>query len=156
MKLFLLFSELWSKKFFYKIFLNFANEFKTGFENRKWNYLNRKWNYFSYFLTSNQKTYFKKVSTFSKRIQNWFWKQEMEISKQEMELNCEQHKPSVQRQFFDQRSGNRRNDSISCLDISISCLEKLDLDFSVKVVNILLKKFFNIRSGNRSNWAGWL
>ena len=42
------------------MFLNFINEFKAGFENRKWNYPNRKWNYFSYFLTSNQKTYFSK------------------------------------------------------------------------------------------------
>ena len=48
------------KNFFYKKFLTFKNESKTGFENRKYNYLNRKWKYFSYFLTSNQKTYFTK------------------------------------------------------------------------------------------------
>ena len=40
MELFLLFSQLWSKNFFYKMFLNFANEFKTGFKNGKLNYLN--------------------------------------------------------------------------------------------------------------------
>ena len=39
------------------MFLNFINEFKAGFENRKWNY-------FSYFLVSDQKTSFKKVSNF--------------------------------------------------------------------------------------------
>ena len=31
MELFLLFPELSSKNFFYKMFLNFANKFKTGF-----------------------------------------------------------------------------------------------------------------------------
>ena len=60
MELFLLFPDFRLKNFFYKIFLNFINEFQTGFENRKQNYPNRKWNYFSYFLTSNQKTYFTK------------------------------------------------------------------------------------------------
>ena len=33
------------------MFLNFINEFKAAFGNRKLNYPNRKWNYFSYFLT---------------------------------------------------------------------------------------------------------
>ena len=56
MELFLLFPDLQSKNFFYKMFLNFINEFKAGFKNRKWNHPNRKWNYFSYFLTSDQKT----------------------------------------------------------------------------------------------------
>ena len=42
------------------MFLNFANEFKTGFENRKWNYLNWKWNYFSHFQTLDTKTSFTK------------------------------------------------------------------------------------------------
>ena len=60
MELFLLFTDHWSKNFFYKMFLNFINEFKAGFENRKWNYPNREWNYFSYFLTSDQKTSFTK------------------------------------------------------------------------------------------------
>ena len=60
MELLLLLSELQSKKFFYKMFLTFTNESKTGFENRKWNYLNRKWNYFSYFKNSDQKTFFTK------------------------------------------------------------------------------------------------
>ena len=53
MELFLLFPDLRLKNFFYKMFLNFINEFKAGFEIRKWNYPNRKWNYFSYFLTSD-------------------------------------------------------------------------------------------------------
>ena len=60
MELFLLLSDLRSKNFFYKMFLNFINEFKAGFENRKWNYPNRKWFYFSYFLTSDQKASFTK------------------------------------------------------------------------------------------------
>ena len=60
MELFLLFPDLRLKNFFYKMFLNFTNEFKTGFENRKLNYPNRKWNYFSYFLTFDQKTSFTK------------------------------------------------------------------------------------------------
>ena len=54
------FPDLRLKNFFYKMFLNFINEFKAGFEIRKWNYPNRKWNYFSYFLTSDQKTSFTK------------------------------------------------------------------------------------------------
>ena len=48
--------------------LNLTNEFKTGFENSKWNYPNRKWNYISYFLTSNQKTYFTKGLSLLPRI----------------------------------------------------------------------------------------
>ena len=45
MELFLLFTDFRLKNFFYKMFLSFDNDTKTGFENRKWNYLNRKWNY---------------------------------------------------------------------------------------------------------------
>ena len=60
MELFLLLPDLQSKNFFYKKFVTFKNESKTGFENRKWNYLNRKWNYFSYFVTSNHKPSFTK------------------------------------------------------------------------------------------------
>ena len=56
MEFFLLFPDFRLKNFFYKMFLNFINKFKVGFENRKWNHPNRKWNYFSYFLTSDQKT----------------------------------------------------------------------------------------------------
>ena len=89
--------------FYYIMFLNFANDFKTGFENRKLNYLNRKWNYFSYFVTSNQKHSFTKSFWLLKvnpkivlktvniiiqtgNVQNWFEIQEIELSKQEMEL----------------------------------------------------------------------
>ena len=61
MELFLLFPDLQSKDFFYKMFLNFINEFKACFENRKWNYPNRKWNYFSYFLTSDRKNFYYKM-----------------------------------------------------------------------------------------------
>ena len=35
MELFLLFPDLRLKNFFYEMFLNFINEFKAGFENRK-------------------------------------------------------------------------------------------------------------------------
>merc|ERR1712240_90358 len=45
-KLFLLFPDFRLNNFFYKMFLSFNNDSKTGFENRKWNYPNRKWNYF--------------------------------------------------------------------------------------------------------------
>ena len=51
------------------MFLNFANEFKTGFENRKWNYINRKWNYFSTFQASDQKTSFTKGFSFDPKAQ---------------------------------------------------------------------------------------
>ena len=63
------------------MFLNFANEFKTGFENRKWNYLKRKWNYFSYFLNFESKNFFYKMflnfanefkTGFENRIWNYF------------------------------------------------------------------------------------
>ena len=40
------------------MFLNVANKFKAGFDNRKQNYPNREWNYFSYFVTSNRKNFF--------------------------------------------------------------------------------------------------
>ena len=50
------------------MFLTFTNKCKTGFKNRKWNYQNRKCNYFSYFLTSNQKTYFTKDLSLLPRI----------------------------------------------------------------------------------------
>ena len=60
MELFLLFPDLQLKNFFYKKFITFQNESKTGFENRKWNHSNRKWNYFSYFLISDPKTSFTK------------------------------------------------------------------------------------------------
>ena len=58
MELFILLSDPQLNKLFYKKFLTFKNEPKTGFENRKWKYPNRKWNYFSYFLTINQNSYF--------------------------------------------------------------------------------------------------
>ena len=48
MEIFLLFPDLRSKNFFYKMFLTFTNDFKIGFQIRKLNY-------FSCFLTSNQK-----------------------------------------------------------------------------------------------------
>ena len=81
MELFLLLPELQSKNLFYKMFLTYTSESKTGFENRKWNYPNRKRIYFSYFVTSDQK-----VSNFYNGVKNWCWKEEMELSKQEMEL----------------------------------------------------------------------
>ena len=55
MELFLILPDLQSKNFFYKKFLTFTMESKTGDEKRKWNYPNSKWNYFFYFLTSNKK-----------------------------------------------------------------------------------------------------
>ena len=53
MELFLLFPDLRSKNFFCIWCLNFGNDFKAGFQNRKWNYPNRKLNSFSYFPTSD-------------------------------------------------------------------------------------------------------
>ena len=53
MELFLLFPDFWSQNLFYKMFITFNNDTKTGFENRKWNY-------FSYFLNFDRKTSFTK------------------------------------------------------------------------------------------------
>ena len=66
MELFLLFPDLQLKNFFHKMFLNFMKEFKAGFGiissiEFKTGFENRKWNYFSYFLTSNQKKFFYKM-----------------------------------------------------------------------------------------------
>jgi hypothetical protein len=67
MELFFPLPDFCSKNFFYKMFFIQSEEFKTGFGNRKWNYLNRKWNYFSHFLNSDQKTSFTKCFSFSLR-----------------------------------------------------------------------------------------
>ena len=69
-----IFPDLWSKNFFYKMFLTFTNKSKTGFENRKLNYPNRKWNYFSYFLTFDQKTSFTKYFSFVPRVSKLIFK----------------------------------------------------------------------------------
>ena len=58
MKLFLLFTDLWSKNFFYNIFSISTKEFKIDFQHRKLNYPNRKWNYFSHSQASDPKTSF--------------------------------------------------------------------------------------------------
>ena len=60
MDLFLLLPGLWSKNFFYKMFLICSKDFKINFQNRKWNYPNRIWNYFSHIQAFNQKTSFTK------------------------------------------------------------------------------------------------
>ena len=52
--------ERQSRNFFYKMFLTFTNESKTGFVNSKWNYSDRRWNYFTNSLSSNQKTSYTK------------------------------------------------------------------------------------------------
>ena len=74
MELFLLFMDLQSKNFFYKMFLNFINKFKAAFKNRKWNNPKRKWNNFSYFLTSDQKTSFTKCFSFLPRSSKLIFK----------------------------------------------------------------------------------
>ena len=74
MKIFLLLLHIQSENFFHKMILTFENEFKTGFENMKWNYPNRKWNYFSYFLSSNQKTSFTKCFSFLPRSSKLIFK----------------------------------------------------------------------------------
>ena len=58
MELFLPLPGLWSKNFFYKMFLICSKGFKFDFQNRKWNNPNRKWNYFFHFQFSNQKASF--------------------------------------------------------------------------------------------------
>ena len=60
MELFLPLPGLWSKNFFYKMFLICSKGFKIDFQNRKWNYPNRKRNYFSHFQAFNQNTSFTK------------------------------------------------------------------------------------------------
>ena len=47
-----------AKNIFYNVFLIFTNEFKIGFQNRKWDLPNRKGNKFSHFQASVKKTYF--------------------------------------------------------------------------------------------------
>ena len=64
MELILPLPGLWSKNFFYKMFLNWSKRFKIDFQNRKWNYPNRKWNYFSHFQASDQKSSFTKCFSF--------------------------------------------------------------------------------------------
>ena len=74
MELFLLFPDLQSKNFFYKMFLILTNESRTGFENRKWKYPNRKWNYFFYFLTSDQNNMFLAfINEFKTGFENKKW-----------------------------------------------------------------------------------
>ena len=46
MELFLPLPGLWSKKFFYKMFLIYFNELNIDFPDRKWNHPKKKWNYF--------------------------------------------------------------------------------------------------------------
>ena len=48
MELFLPLPGIWSKNFFYKMFLICSEGFKINSQNRKWNHPNRKRNYFSY------------------------------------------------------------------------------------------------------------
>ena len=56
MELFLLLPELQSKNVFHQMLATFTNnESKTGFKNRKWNYLTEN-GIISYFLSSNHKT----------------------------------------------------------------------------------------------------
>ena len=62
--LFLPLPGLWSKNFFYKMFLIWSKGSKIDFQNRKWNYPNRKWNYFSHFQASDEKTSFTKCFSF--------------------------------------------------------------------------------------------
>ena len=64
MELYLPLPGLWSKNFFYKMFLIWSKEFKINFQNRKWNYTNRKWNFFSQFQASDQNTSFTKYLSF--------------------------------------------------------------------------------------------
>ena len=61
MELFLPLLCLWSKNFFYKIFLICSEGFQTNFQKRKCKYPNRKWNNFSHFQASDQKTFFFKM-----------------------------------------------------------------------------------------------
>ena len=67
MELFLPLPGLWSKNFFYIMFLICSKGFKINFQNRKWNYPNRRWNYFSHFQASDQITSFRKCFLFVPR-----------------------------------------------------------------------------------------
>ena len=64
MELFLHLQGLWSKNFFYIMFLIWSNGLKINFQNRKWYYPNRKWYYFSTFQAYNQKRFFYKMFLF--------------------------------------------------------------------------------------------
>ena len=52
-ELFLPLLDLWSKNFFFKMFLIWSKEFKINFQNRKWNYSNMKWKYLPHFQASD-------------------------------------------------------------------------------------------------------
>ena len=72
MELFLPFSVIVSKNFFYKRSLIWSNHSKIVFRNRKWNHLNRKWNHFSLLQALDQNTSLTKDSLFSPMIPKWF------------------------------------------------------------------------------------
>ena len=76
MELFLPLLDLWSKNFFYKMFLICSKGFKIDFQNRKWNCPHRKWNYFSHFQASDQKTSFTKCFPFVLRGSKLIFKTE--------------------------------------------------------------------------------
>ena len=74
MELFLPLPDLWSKNFFYKMFVICSKGIKINFQNRKWNNPNRKWNYFSHFQASDQKTSFIKCNSLFLRNSKWIIK----------------------------------------------------------------------------------
>jgi len=77
MELFIPLPDLWSKKFFYKMFLIWSKGFKIHFQNRKWNYPNRKWNYLSHFQVLIKKFFYKMFLIWSEgfkiNLQNRKW-----------------------------------------------------------------------------------
>ena len=94
MELFLPLLGLWSKNFFYKMFLIWSNGLQINFQNKKWNSPNRKRNHLSNIQAFDQKT------SFTKGVPNWFSKQETELSKQEKELYLSHFRASDQKTSF--------------------------------------------------------
>ena len=70
MELFLLFSQLWSKNFFYKMFINFANELKAGFETG--NGIIQTGNGIISPISLMEKLLLKNVSSLYQGVKNWF------------------------------------------------------------------------------------
>ena len=80
MELFLPLPGLWSKNFFYKMFLYQSKGFKINFQNRKRNFQTG-----NGIFSPSSRLLIKKL-LLQNVSQNWFSKQEMELFKQEMEL----------------------------------------------------------------------
>ena len=100
MELYLLLPGLWSKNFFYEMFLICSKGIKFDFQNRKWNDPNRKWNYFSHFQTSDKKTSFTKCFLFDLRGSKLIFKTGNGIIQTGNGINSPTSRPLIQKLFL--------------------------------------------------------